>query len=97
MWTKDYEVIRYRLVAAYVVDYDSEMYSIPLTDEAYQEYLAAALKLGAMDSYVPFTEEETTAMEECSPIVSLSTCYGSAGTSKRLLIQGVEIERRNVQ
>ena len=97
MWTKDYEVIRYRVVAAYVVDYDSEMYSIPLTDEAYQEYLAAALKLGAMDSYVPFTEEETTAMEECSPIVSLSTCYGSAGTSKRLLIQGVEIERRNVQ
>ena len=97
MWTKDYEVIRYRVVAAYVVDYDSEMYSIPLTEEAYQAYLAAALKLGAMDSYVPFTEEETTAMEECSPIVSLSTCYGSAGTSKRLLIQGVEIERRNVQ
>ena len=97
VWTKDYEVIRYRVIAAYVVEYDSEMYAIPLTDEAYKTYLDAALELGKMDTYVPFTEEEETAMEECNPIVTLSTCYGSAGTSKRLLIQGVELERRNAR
>ena len=97
IWTKDGEAIRYRVIAAYVVEHDSEMYSIPLTDDAYQQYLSAALELGSMDGYVPFTEEEETAMEESSPIVTLSTCYGSAGTSKRLLIQGVEIERRTVE
>ena len=96
IWTKDGEAIRYRVIAAYVVEHDSEMYSIPLTDDAYQQYLSAVLELGSMDGYVPFTEEEETAMEESSPIVTLSTCYGSAGTSKRLLIQGVEIERRTV-
>lgn len=88
IWTKDYEVIRYRIISAFVVEYDSDMYSIPLTDAAYQEYLAASLELGKLDSYVPFTEEEEAAMEEGNPIVSLSTCYGSAGTSKRLLVQG---------
>lgn len=96
IWTKDGEAIRYRVIAAYVVEHDSEMYSIPLTDDAYQQYLSAVLELGSMDGYVPFTEEEETAMEESSPIVTLSTCYGSAGTSKRLLIQGIEIERRTV-
>lgn len=96
IWTKDYEAICYRVVAAYVIDYDSDMYSVPLTDEAYQLYLDTALSLGAFNGYVPFTEEEEAAMEENSPIVTLSTCYGSAGTSKRLLIQGVEIERRDV-
>ena len=97
IWTKDYEVIQYRIISAFVVEYDSDMYSIPLTDAAYQEYLAASLELGKLDSYVPFTEEEEAAMEEGNPIVSLSTCYGSAGTDKRLLVQGVEIERRSVR
>lgn len=96
IWTKDSEVIRYRIISAFVVEYDSDMYSIPLTDAAYQEYLAASLELGKLDSYVPFTEEEEAAMEDGNPIVSLSTCYGAAGTSKRLLVQGVEIERRPV-
>ena len=78
----------------YVVDKSDSMYSIPLKIEAYRDYIDKALKLGAMDGYIPFTEAENQAMEEGAPIVTLSTCYGSAGTSRRLLIQGVAIETR---
>ena len=96
IWTKEHQVIRYRVIAAYVVDSGSPMYSIPLTSKGYQEYINNAFSLGSFDQYVVFTEEEKAKIKSGSPIVSLSTCYGPAGTSKRLLVQGVEIERRNV-
>lgn len=94
IWTRDYEVIRYRVTAAYVVDKDSEMYAVPLEIGSYREYQEKSQRLGAMNKYVKFTDEEKTAMEGGSPIVTLSTCYGSAGTSRRLLVQGVELERK---
>lgn len=97
IWTKGYEVIRYRVIATYVVKYDSEMYAVPMNDTGYQTYMDSMMGLGRFDKYVPFTDEERAAMEEGKQIVTLSTCYGSAGTSKRLLVQGIEIERRTAQ
>lgn len=94
VWTREHETIKYRVIAAYVVDQSDEMYSIPLTAEAYSDYVNKALQHGAMNKYVPFEEAEKTAMNNAKPIVTLSTCYGAAGTSKRLLVQGVELERK---
>ncbi len=94
IFTKDHNAIRYRIVAAYIVDNNSEMYSIPLSNEAYTEYLDKALVKGAYNKIVPFTQAEKACMDRYSPIVTLSTCYGPAGTTKRLLVQGVEIEKR---
>ena len=93
IWTKDYEKIKYRIVSMYVVDKDSNMYAVPVSDEGYEEYFLAMLQAGSMSGFISFTDMEMDAMKECSPIVTLSTCYGYAGTSNRLLVQGVEIER----
>lgn len=94
IWSRDYEIIRYRVFAAYVVDKESEMYAIPLTAETCKEYIGKAMRLGKMNNNVPFSQAEECAVEAGNPVVTLSTCFGSAGTRKRLLIQGIEIERR---
>lgn len=94
IWTRDNEVIRYRVISAYIVEKDSEMYSIPIGMEGYRTYTEKAMRLGAMNKYVTLNAEEESALESGNPLVTLSTCYGSAGTSRRLLVQGVEIERR---
>lgn len=93
IWTRNHEKIMYRVVAMYVVDKDSMQYAVPHTDEGYDTYLEQMLSLGSVESVIPFTEEEQTAMSERNSIVSLSTCYGPSGTSRRLLVQGVEVLR----
>ena len=95
IWTKDRERMLYRVVSMYVVDYRSEMYSVPVTLEGYVDYLAKALELGSVEGYVPFTQEETDAMGHAKPLVTLSVCFGRAGTSNRLLITGVELLRED--
>lgn len=93
IWTRNHEKIMYRVVAMYVVDKDSMQYAVPHTDEGYDTYLEQMLSFGSVESVIPFTEDEQTAMSERNPIVSLSTCYGPSGTSRRLLVQGVEVLR----
>lgn len=95
IWTKDHERIMYRVAAVYVVDKDSNMYAIPSGDSAYNEYLNMALKFGSTGNRISFTDEEYQMMNHMSPIVTLSACYGAAGTRNRLLIQGVEVFRES--
>lgn len=94
IWTKDYEKIKYRIVSMYVVNKDSSMYAVPMSKDGYQDYFSMMMKAGSMSGFIEFSETEMDAVESCSPIVTLSTCYGYAGTSNRLLVQGVEIDRR---
>ena len=94
IWTRDGKVMKYRVFAAYVVEDDSPMYAIPFSDDTYDKYINEAFSHGVFNTYVAFTKEEREAMNKRNPIVTLSTCYGSAGTSKRLLIQGVQIGKK---
>lgn len=94
IWTKDYEKIKYRVVSMYVINKDSNMYAVPQTNDGYRDYFDSMMQAGSMSGFIDFTDKETEAIEGCSPIVTLSTCYGYAGTSNRLLVQGVEIDRR---
>lgn len=93
IWTKDYERIMYRVVSMYVVDKDSEMYSVPVNIEGYVEYRDKILELGSVGGYQAFMDMEKGAMGQAEPFVTLSVCYGSAGTRNRLLVHGVEILR----
>lgn len=93
-WTKNRDVVKYRVFAVYVVEDDSKMYSIPQNRDEYKEYLDDALKMGSIEKRIPFSEDEKAAMKNCAPIITLSTCYGKAGTSQRLLVQAVEIQRK---
>lgn len=95
IYTKYGKVNRYRVFAAYITtDTDTTAYCIPSEDD-YASYVAAAMKHGSFTAYVPFTDEERAAIENKNPIVTLSTCYGRAGTVKRLLVQGVLIESQS--
>lgn len=95
-WTKNRDVIKYRVFAVYVVEDNSKMYSIPQNPDEYKEYLEDALKMGSIEKRIPFSEDEKSAMKNCASIITLSTCYGKAGTSQRLLVQAVEIQRKTV-
>ena len=96
IYTKYGKVNQYRVFAVYITDEtDTKAYSIPATDEDYDKYVATAMKHGSFTAYVPFTDAEREAIELRNPIVTLSTCYGRAGTTKRLLVQGVYIKSEN--
>lgn len=98
IYTKYGKVNRYRVFAVYVTDEnDTKAYSIPVTDDDYDKYIATAMKHGSFTAYIPFTDAERNAIEKRNPIVTLSTCYGRAGTVKRLLVQGVYIESETYQ
>ena len=94
IWTKDGKKMKYRVITMYVVDKNSVAYAVPQTKEGYDEYLDQILGVGTMGNLIPFTDKEKAAMENGNPIVTLSTCYGYAGTSNRLLVQGIEIDRQ---
>lgn len=93
IWTKDHEKIMYRLVAMQVVDKTSPLYSVPLDLDGYRTYTEQCLEGGSVDGFLAFSEADKQALSDGKPWVTLSTCYGSAGTRKRLLLQGVELLR----
>ncbi|WP_022754063.1 class B sortase [Butyrivibrio fibrisolvens] len=90
----DSVVKRYRIIAIYVVDKSSTMYSIPVTETEYDNYMQAAMYNGIYNKVVEFTVQDKLAMSKRAPIMTLSTCYGAAGTSKRLLVQGILISEQ---
>lgn len=81
----------YRVITAYTVEEKSEMYSVPKNKEEYRKYVKKAISRNKIVSPVPLTDAEQQAVDDCKPIVTLSTCFGAAGTTKRTLVQGVEI------
>ncbi len=94
IWTKYGEKIKYRVTAMYIVNKNSDMYAVPMSDKGYRDYFSVMMSSGSMSGFMEFTEDEEAAINNCSPIVTLSTCYGYAGTDKRLLVHGVETDRK---
>lgn len=74
-------VYTYEIFSYYMTKSDSNRYMVFSSDENYDRYTAWAVE----NSTYPFNVD----LSERSNIVSLSTCYGSAGTSRRVLIHGV--------
>ncbi len=74
-------VYTYEIFSYYMTKSDSNRYMVFSSDENYDRYTAWAVE----NSTYPFDVD----LSERSNIVSLSTCYGSAGTSRRVLIHGV--------
>lgn len=97
IWTKDKEVIMYRVISMYVADKDSSYFVVPHGDEPYDGYLADILRAGTIDGFIPFSNDEKKSMDDRNPIATLSVCYGSAGTRNRLLVHGVEICREKYE
>lgn len=80
IYTKD-EVYTYEIFSYYMTKSDSNRYMVFSSDENYDQYTSWAVE----NSNYAFDVD----LSERPNIVSLSTCYGSAGTSRRVLIHGV--------
>ena len=80
IYTKD-AVYTYEIFSYYMTKSDSNRYMVFSSDENYDKYTSWAVE----NSNYAFDVD----LSERPNIVSLSTCYGSAGTSRRLLIHGV--------
>lgn len=96
IWTARGERMKYRVLSLYVADENSSMYAVPLDEAEQAEYLRSILRKGSTKNLFPFTEAEEEAVQKNAPLVTLYTCYGSAGTSRRLFVQGIEIIRESV-
>ncbi|MDE7224248.1 MAG: class B sortase [Acetatifactor sp.] len=79
IYTKD-KVYTYEIFSYYMTKSDSNRYMVFTSDENYDQYTSWAVE----NSNYAFDVD----LSERPDIVSLSTCYGSAGTSRRVLIHG---------
>lgn len=77
----DEAVYTYEIFSYYMTKSDSNRYMVFTSDENYDRYTQWAMENSNYDFDVDLSERAN--------IVSLSTCYGSAGTSRRVLIHGV--------
>ena len=80
IYTED-KVYTYEIFSYYMARKDSNRYMVFSSDENYDKYTGWAVE----NSNYAFDVD----LSGRPNIVSLSTCYGSAGTSRRLLIHGV--------
>lgn len=80
LYTEDL-VYTYEIFSYYMTKSDSNRYMVFTSDENYDKYTGWAVE----NSNYSFDMD----LSERPNIVSLSTCYGSAGTSRRVLIHGV--------
>ena len=79
IYTKDW-VYTYQVFSYYKTKSSSDRYMTFTDDATYDAYTGWALQNTLFDSHADLSERPN--------IVSLSTCYGSAGTSRRILIHG---------
>lgn len=80
IYTEDW-VYTYEIFSYYKTKSSSDRYMTFETDETYDSYTEWAVENSLYASRADLSERRN--------IVSMSTCYGSAGTSRRLLIHGV--------
>lgn len=82
-------VYTYEIFAFYETRSTSDRYMTFTSDKNYDLYVKWALEHSA---YKPEVD-----MSERGNIVSLSTCYGSAGTSRRMIIHGTLVAAENYE
>ena len=93
LFMKDGTKRQFRILSMHVVhceDYD--FYDSPGTPDAYDVYMKRVLssdEKGILEKF-PLSDYEQRCIDVRSQIVTLYTCFGRAGTDRRLYVQGVE-------
>lgn len=92
LYLKDGTKKTYRVFAMYVTnENDSKSYMIPKTSEVMRSYIDRTLRLGKAYTNVEYTDKEKDILMNADDqkLITLSTCFGRAGTTQRLLVHGV--------
>ncbi|MBR0163524.1 MAG: class B sortase [Lachnospiraceae bacterium] len=83
IYKKDGTVNRYRIFSYYQTNAGSTTYSLIESDRGYEIYTSMARELSVIDV--------ETSFEDSPEIVTLSTCHGGAGTTRRFVVHGVHM------
>lgn len=75
------KIYQYLIVSYYVTEDGSYSYSLPADETEYEDYVSYIL----MQSPYKCSRE----IPQEGPVLSLSTCYGSAGGTQRFLVHGI--------
>ncbi len=78
-------VYQYEIFAYYTTEFDSDRYMLLHTDEEYDYYVESARQLSE------YTPGHTFDFSSRPGLVTLSTCSGQGGTTKRMVVHGVLI------
>lgn len=84
-------IYQYEIFAYYTTEYTSDSYRLIDTEEEYDAYIAGVNRL---TEYVPERDIDFLARPN---IVTLSTCAGSGGTTKRMVVHGVLVSISEIQ
>lgn len=86
LFTKE-AAYRYRIAAFYVTEDGSDAYMLPESAEQAEKYLEKAMAASLYRCGEVLPED---APPEDAPVVTLSTCYGAAGSPQRFVVHGVQ-------
>ena len=85
--TKDGETRQYGVFGICITGKYTDLYCDPVTDDEYDRFIR---EISICSSYKGMAEVDADTGNERPRVVTLSTCYGSAGTDRRLLVFGRE-------
>ena len=89
LYEPDGQVRKYLIVSFYQTNSGSRTYFVPEKDEAYDNYVKERLEQALYEPEEDMQEEIDKRIEQRASLVTLSTCHGAAGTTKRFVVHGV--------
>lgn len=93
IYTADGNKFKYSIISMFVTDKSNlNMFEVPDTDEDYDSYVERIEEKNVLSGIR--TKEAEKAVKERKNLITLSTCYGFQGTSKRLLTVGVVVKEQ---
>ena len=89
LYDPDGSVRRYLIFSFYETQSGSDTYFVPEEDDAYDDYVQERIRLSLGKPEEVLEEDIETRMEQRAQVVTMSTCHGGAGTTRRFVVHGI--------
>ena len=83
------EVRKYLIFSFYETYSGSATYFVPEKDDAYDDYVEERRKLSLQEPKEELEEVIQERLKERAALVTMSTCHGAAGTTRRFVVHGI--------
>lgn len=89
LYDPDGSIRKYLIFSFYETLTGSSTYFVPETDDAYDEYVKERLTRAMREPKEDLKETLDERVEQRASLVTMSTCHGGAGTTRRFVVHGV--------
>lgn len=89
IYEPDGTVRKYLIVSYYQTQTGSSTYFVPEEDKAYDRYVKERMEMAINKPEEELEETIKERIDERASLVTLSTCHGAAGTTRRFVVHGV--------